>query len=434
MSLTRPRPLTRSRPLTHRRSRTHRWLAAALLSASLLLAPATAHAVDPALADPPAAGASWLTDQLVDGDHFEAVYGPDSYPDHGLTADAVLALLAAGGPDGDRDAMTAWLQATAGDYDGAAYGDLYVAGTVKLALVATATGADPRSFGGRDLLADLAGLATETGRYSDLSAYGDYSNTITQSLALIVLARTQQPVPASAVAFLIGQQCADGGFQAQVRAAAEPCASDPDSTGFALQALAAAGGTGAAGDAGIAARDWLRTARLADGHWDAEGTVNAAALGAAGLLLVGEDVSTTRAWLAGAQLADGSLPVNPGGSSGDARATTQAVLALAGESLLSVGAGGLDRVSLVASPTPAAAPAAPAVTASTVPATLPATDPVTTAAAARQPVAGAELAATGSSSGQGAALALCLVALGVGLLVAARPSAAPPRHRTSAIR
>jgi hypothetical protein len=188
----------------------------------------------------------------------------------------------------------------------------------------------------------------DAGRFSDTTQWGDYSNTVTQSLGIIMLARAGEAIPAQAVEFLAGQACADGGFQSQFNPTT--CKSEPDSTAFALTALAAAAGSGsgtAIDAAAVEARDWLLDNRRSDGSWNAEGAVNATGLAASALLLVGEDVSASVGWLEDAQMPDGGLPINPGQGSSDVRATTQATLALAGESMLSVGEGGTDRVSLV---------------------------------------------------------------------------------------
>ena len=54
----------------------------------------------------------------------------------------------------------------------------------------------------------------DRGRFSDLSAFGDFSNTITQSLALLGLERTTGQGPSSAsVVYLRRQQCANGAFR-----------------------------------------------------------------------------------------------------------------------------------------------------------------------------------------------------------------------------
>ena len=76
-------------------------------------------------------------------------------------------------------------------------------------------------------------------------------------------------------------------------------------------------------------------------------------------MLVQSDVSASVAWLAGQQRPDGGLPASLGGTSSDLYATVQGMLLFAGESLLSVGPGGTDRVSLATTGTTAPATSAP---------------------------------------------------------------------------
>ncbi|HZI97718.1 MAG TPA: hypothetical protein VFD41_09360 [Actinomycetales bacterium] len=390
------------------------------------------------LPDPPGAAADWLVSQLTDSDHYVGSYpcgtpgDPDAictFEDYGLTADGVLALVAAGGHQADVTAMTDYLAANADAYV-TAFGTSYAGSIAKLLLIATVTDRDPRAFGGHDLVADLEEHrgTVEAGRYSDIPADFDSSNAIVQSLAIIALARAGETVPNDAVAFLIDQQCPDGGFQAQFPTDDGACASDPDTTGFALQALAAAGGTGAAGDAAVAARIWLRDTQLADGHWDAEGTVNATALASVALLLVGDDTQASLNWLEAAQLADGSLPVNPGAQSGDGRATTQAVLTLAGESLLSVGPGGTARVSLVGNAPTEVPPAAQS------PAEEPAAAPDDGGLVAGEAGTTGALARTGADPLLPSATAVLLVLAGAGLVLVSRrrPARTAGGHRDGA--
>ncbi|MFI6448232.1 hypothetical protein [Kitasatospora sp. NPDC050543] len=94
------------------RHRTTTLLAAALALTALLPA-ATAQAA-PAGADatthrPDAAAAGWLARQLVDGEHFEATFNGVTYPDQGLTVDAVLALAASRTGDQYATKATTWL-------------------------------------------------------------------------------------------------------------------------------------------------------------------------------------------------------------------------------------------------------------------------------------------------------------------------------------
>ena len=414
--------------------------------AALMTTDAVPQALAADLSDPAGAAADWLVSQLTGGDHFVGSYpcGTDTctFEDYGLTADGVLALVAAGDHSAEVTAMTDYLEANADPYV-SSFGSTYAGSIAKLLLIAAVTERDPADFGGHDLVAELEARrgTVEPGRYSDdsdceIPADCDNSNIIVQSLAILALERAGEAVPADAVAFLVDQQCTDGGFQAQFPADGGTCTSDPDSTGFALQALAAAGGVGAAGDAGTAARAWLRENRRGDGSWASEGTVNATALASGGLLVVGDDVASSVGWLEGAQLDDGSLPVNPvnpGDAGGDSRATTQAVLSLAGESLLSVGPGGTDRVTLV--PTPAVDPGllAPPVTSPAAPVVAaPVGDAVQ--AADRGAPTGA-LANTGASPVQPTIVALTLLVLGAALVRLARqPVPQVARHQGGVLR
>ncbi len=97
-------------------------------------------------------GASWLVGQLdANGAHLKsAMPGAEQQPDVGNTADTVVAL-AAGGHGAAAQQPLAWLEknatAWAKQNGPAAY--------AQLVLAAHATGTDPRSFGGTDLVAAL---------------------------------------------------------------------------------------------------------------------------------------------------------------------------------------------------------------------------------------------------------------------------------------
>ncbi|HSN07133.1 MAG TPA: prenyltransferase/squalene oxidase repeat-containing protein, partial [Candidatus Angelobacter sp.] len=97
-----------------------------------------------------------------------------------------------------------------------------------------------------------------------------YDGVFRQSLALLAYAAAHEPPPAQAVSWLLGQQCADGGFQAFRASTSVACAkSDPasysgedtNSTGIAAAALRALGRTAAA-DRALA---WVLAAQNADG-------------------------------------------------------------------------------------------------------------------------------------------------------------------------
>ncbi|HMT50109.1 prenyltransferase/squalene oxidase repeat-containing protein [Dietzia sp. UBA5065] len=181
----------------------------------------------------------FLSAQLASGgDHFSTTFDGIDYPDHGLSADAVLALNAIGAGRAQADATTAYLQQNVGGYIGAG-GETYAGATGKLLVVAASQGVPPTSFGGVDLVARLDSTLTPSGRFSDVSEWGDYSNTLGQSWAIIGLSRVDRGPAASAVDFLRDQQCQDGGFRLDL-GGTTPCVSDPDATAMAVQALVAA--------------------------------------------------------------------------------------------------------------------------------------------------------------------------------------------------
>jgi hypothetical protein len=89
-----------------------------------------------------------------------------------------------------------------------------------------------------------------------------------QSLALLAQDATGVKPANSAIAWLAGQQCADGGFAAYRADTGKAC--DPekgeftDATSAAIQALAAVGGRSAAVEKGIG---WLKQSQNEDGGW-----------------------------------------------------------------------------------------------------------------------------------------------------------------------
>ncbi|BFO21072.1 hypothetical protein SHKM778_74600 [Streptomyces sp. KM77-8] len=96
-------------------------------------------------------GAAYLTDALAkDGHLTSALAGAEDQPDFGNTADAVVALAAQGATEPAAKSLS-WLEKNAADWatqsGPAAYAQLIFA--------AHATGADPRAFGGADLVQQL---------------------------------------------------------------------------------------------------------------------------------------------------------------------------------------------------------------------------------------------------------------------------------------
>lgn len=171
----------------------------------------------------------------------------------GATIDAVLAIALAGQDPNDfavgSNTPMTYLAAQAPTY--AAQG---ASAAGKLTLGAVAGGANPRSFGGVDLIAAIQGFyQPATGQYGGGSVWD-------QSLALLGLAAVRQPIPAAAVQRLIDIDADGGGWGFSANASG----ADVDSTGLALQALAAARVSldSAAVQAGLA---FLRGAQNEDG-------------------------------------------------------------------------------------------------------------------------------------------------------------------------
>ncbi|PWJ24801.1 hypothetical protein ATK17_0902 [Branchiibius hedensis] len=178
-------------------------------------------------------------------------YQGQQYDNLGGTADAMMGMIANGTSMIAVKQARDYLQKNVANYIGSGT-ELYAGATAKLLLAvdSSTSRVDPtpsvRNFGGVDLVARLQSLQTESGRFSDQSSYpdGDYSNGITQSLGILALSKVGIKAPTT-VAYLLKQQCSDGGFDLTLD---DPkgCTSDPDTTGYAVQALVAAGSDRAA--------------------------------------------------------------------------------------------------------------------------------------------------------------------------------------------
>lgn len=180
----------------------------------------------------------YLSSRLASGgDHFSTSYGGKSYPDYGLTIDGVLGLDTLQTGQGEAAKAAAYIGKNVAAYQGDGTAELYAGATAKLLVFAEAQGLPTSGY-----VSQLKSLEQSTGQFKDKSAYGDYSNTLGQSFAVIGLVRAEQP-DATAADFLAKQQCSDGGFRVSFTGG---CTGDPDATSFAVQALVAAGGHGAA--------------------------------------------------------------------------------------------------------------------------------------------------------------------------------------------
>jgi LPXTG-motif cell wall-anchored protein len=423
-------------------------LLAALTASAVVASPA--EAAPPTTDDPAAAAAGWLARQFVDGNHLETTSSGQVFADAGLTLDAVSGFAAAGVAKQTAEAAMAWIgePANLASYVGNGTTESYAGALAKLSLTAQVEGLDPTAFGSArvDVLARLRARLTASGRFSDASAFGDFSNGFSQSYAVLTLTRAGS-VPPAAVSFLAGSACPDGGFPQQFGAAS--CTSAVDTTALAVQALAAAG-DGAAAEAGIR---WLGGVQRADGSFVdvASGKPNANSTGLAGqaLRVAGSTAAAGRAaaYLRSLQSGCASPPARHGaiafdGTGFDAtnapRATTQALLGLSGPGLLRLDGTGAESAApelVCAAPPSSSAPATPSPTRSAT-AAPPTTAPPTTAAptsAAAAPVAtpSTSPAAFGGTLPNTGASPLPVVWVGLGLLAGGTVLAFLGRRRTA---
>ncbi len=223
-------------------------VAAALALPVAVTAPA--HAATPPPVDARATAAvDWLSHELAaNGDAMPSPYSPDA-KDWGLTIDSLLALVASGrGTSATAIATTDQLATHVASYvsgvDFEAPDDRYAGAIGKALLAATVQGRDPQAFGGWDLEQEardrMQTTGDQTGRFSDKSSYGDYSNGFGQALTILGLTRTKQGAPAAAIQYLLAQQCPGGGFRLyydKTPGCASDAEADTDATAFALQAL-----------------------------------------------------------------------------------------------------------------------------------------------------------------------------------------------------
>jgi prenyltransferase beta subunit len=315
-------------------------LAVGSLAAAAWAAPAAAAPLDPAGAPDIQAAAQYLTAQLVDGTH----YDPSGFgPDFGVTIDGALALAATGVADTELAAITDWVAANQGAYTfiGAGPGlEPYISGgeIAKVALLAQATGNDPRNFGGVDLLGELATLIcadTQPIRQSACDGAGNYAgatSTFKQALGVIAQLRAGDDA-AAPIAHLSSLQNADGGWPSLIPSAGG--LSEVDSTAMAAMALDLAAGPDAAA-AVEQALEWIAGSQQANGSFPgASGdSTNTTGLAIQALRLEAtaytEEILAAEAFLAAHQNADGGFDVNAADEGSELRASAQSLSGAAG--------------------------------------------------------------------------------------------------------
>ena len=405
-----------------------------------------------------ARGAHYLVGQLVDGNHYTTTFSGTTYDDQGLTADGVFALVAAGGHGTAVSAMVRYLQGKVDAYadTSGALGGPYSGSLAKLALVAEATGGDPHAFAGTDLLGILKStVCTKAATDGTCTARGDFVSAysgVSQALGVLALQASRRAADhlsaiSAPVVRLHQLQCADGGFSSTLIAPGAACTSEVDTTGYAIQALAAVPGT----DSWLGrAQQYLQHVQRSSGLYPgaAGNNSNSTAFAAQGLqTLVTALVSATAdppapkaitpivAWqsalrgLVGLSVSSGGFRLLAGDAGADLRASTQAVAAASQTTLLAVSGAPVRSTPRIAAPVTVAADPTPAPASTSAPAAAAAG-----AAAAPQATTATPLAATGVTTGAQLTLALLLLAIGLLLTYAGRRrspagSALGARHR-----
>lgn len=309
-------------------------LVAALASGALALGLAVG-APGAASAGPADRAGSWLEKQLTGGLVHNDAY---DFDDYGLTADTGMALAAVGG---QRKAVKQITRALAKNVDswttGADFGssDVYAGSVAKAVVFAQTAGADPKDFGGVDLVKRLAArIGSEkgaVGRLQDKTAETDYANTLGQAYAAAGLANAGSKKARGAVRFLLAQQCSSGAFRlyfAAPDAADQTCdgaarkkdrAPDTDATAIAVLNLQSIDRPGPRVRKSIAsALGWLGRTQRRDGGFRGGPTTktpnaNSTGLAAWALAQGGECEAATRAatWVRKLQRKNGAIAYDP---------------------------------------------------------------------------------------------------------------------------
>ena len=242
------------------------------------------------------------------------------------TAWADYALAAAGRPQDSADVLVARLGASQD------IGDIE-----RTILALRSCGADPRHAGDRDLVAELLARRRPDGSFGGYTSFTSY--------AILALRASGESGPIAAAArWVERQQDRDGGFNLYRRGGA----SDSDDTGYALEALAAAGrGRTATTRRAVA---FLRRSQRRDGGWSltagADSNAQSTAFAVLGLRAAGADPArvakhggrTGLAYLRALQAADGSVRYSKTSTQTPVWVTSQALLAFLQKPLPAVAA------------------------------------------------------------------------------------------------
>ena len=281
-------------------------VAAAALGTSSAALAATPKTSSPPTTDPAKGAAGWLARQLTGAHADHYLYPGTSFAADGPTADGILAMDAAKVAQTAAARATAWLQSDASNY--AFFNGYYPGALGKLGLVAEAQGISPTTFGGIDIPQQIqASENTDTTAGNTfLGAYEnandpeyDSSSATDQSLAILALVGTGVSADrpdANAITWLETRQCADGGFADDPTTTPGATCDEPDTAGYAAQALFALGAADATAHAdAVKAAAWLVNNENSDGGWGSPSDSNDTALAVQGLLADGDTASTAAA-------------------------------------------------------------------------------------------------------------------------------------------
>jgi len=247
----------------------------------------------------------------------------------GSTADAVLALVSARTAPGPVQEAIAYLrrQVERGAVDGLGL-------RAKVAMAAVAGGANPRAFGGANLVRAITRSEGGGGHYGDAAVFD-------QALAMLALQAAGVTPSAAARTWLTSAQCGDGGWQYDEPAGAgdnQHCfdadapdpgdffTSDSNTTALAIQVLRA----GSAVEEGLA---FLPTLRDGTAGWGYSQCCTSTDLNSTALVIqayVAAGVAVPEGGFAAlrrSQLACGAWPYQPGGAA-DIGATIGAILGI----------------------------------------------------------------------------------------------------------
>lgn len=299
-------------------------LAAVVLAGTTLAQPATAATAAPA-SEAARASAGWLATQLTDGVIHNPNYG--GFDDYGLTVDIGISMDEVGGEEAlvrqIRQAMASRVDSYVTDVDYGSPEHRYSGSLAKSLVFAQVSGADPRSYGGFDLVQEVEERVTTAGpsrgRLTDEVGGADYANTFGQALAARGLAVAGSPLATDVTDFLLQQQCTSGYFRiffdSDPSAPEQGCSegadgTDTDATAMVVAQLSAVPSRSAAVDAAVErAVAWLVAQQREDGSFSGSAVTpdpntNSTGLAASALAAGGRCLQAGRAaeWVAALQV------------------------------------------------------------------------------------------------------------------------------------